>query len=466
MKPLSITMSALAFSLIFSATYSPDSSAAMAKDMDPPITDLPAKISLPNVSPSNSDLANRGAYVARTADCMACHREDYSGGVAIETPIGDIYSTNITPSKRYGIGNYTKADLKKALRKGRALGRQLYPAMPYPSYHGMSDADISALFAYFQTVPIVDKPPEKATHLPFPLNIRSLMLAWNLINVPATENRDDLTPIQQRGEYLVNNLEHCGTCHTPRNLTQGLDNARYLSGAPLGKWFAPNITPDNETGIGRWSERDIVIYLRTGKLDKRAYAGGPMAEAVAHSTRYLTDADLSAMANYLKVVPTIQTDDYLIPVNVAKLPNPISPSIIYNLLEQKDYLAEAKANATPATSSVSNSSINSSDSPKSLYLTHCASCHGVDGYAQPDARYASIVGLSSIRRAKPDALIGVIAFGAKGAFNTAPKMPGFKKDLSHTQIARIANYVRVNFGGLPSSEVTAAEVKRVIKEKS
>ncbi|WP_413500390.1 cytochrome c [Psychrobacter maritimus] len=465
MKPLSITMSALAFSLMFSATYSPDSSAAMAKDIDPSITDLSARISLPNVSPSNSDLANRGAYVARTADCMACHREDYSGGVAIETPIGNIYSTNITPSKRYGIGNYTETDLKKALRKGRSPNRHLYPAMPYPSYHGMSDADVSALFAYFQTVPIVDKPPEKTTHLPFPLNIRSLMLAWNLINVPATENRDDLTPIQQRGEYLVNNLEHCGTCHTPRNLTQGLDNARYLSGAPLGKWFAPNITPDNETGIGRWSERDIVTYLRTGKLDKRAYAGGPMAEAVAHSTRYLTDTDLSAMANYLKVVPAIKTDDYLIPVNVAKLPNPISPSITYNLLEQKDYLAEAKANATLATSSVSNSSINSSDSPKSLYLTHCASCHGVDGYAQPDARYASIVGLSSIRRAKPDALIGVIAFGAKGAFNTAPKMPGFKKDLSHAQIASIANYVRVNFGGLPSSEVTAAEVKRVIKEK-
>ena len=105
MKPLSITMSALAFSLIFSATYSPYSSAAMAKDVNLPITNLPAKISLPNVSPSTSDLANRGAYVARTADCMACHREDYSGGVAIETPIGNIYSTNITPSQIYGIGN-------------------------------------------------------------------------------------------------------------------------------------------------------------------------------------------------------------------------------------------------------------------------------------------------------------------------------------------------------------------------
>ncbi len=429
------------------------SNAALADDARPFVRTL-SPISLPNVSPANSDLANRGAYVARTADCMACHREDYSGGVPIETPIGNIYSTNITPSRRYGIGNYTEADLRKALQKGRAPTHQIYPAMPYPSYHGMSDDDISALFAYFQTVPPVEKPPEKTTKLPFPLNIRTLMLAWNVINVPSTENRTGLTPVQQRGEYLVNNTEHCGTCHTPRNLTQGLDKDKYLSGAPLGKWYAPNITPDNDTGIGRWSEQDIVTYLRTGKLDKRAYAGGPMAEAVAHSTRYLTDADLSAMASYLKVVPVIKTDDYLIPLNTARLPNPVSSSITYNLLEQEKYISQAK------TDSASTTSI---DSPKALYLTHCASCHGVDGYAQPDARYASIVGLSSIRRAKPDALVNVIAYGAKGALNTAPKMPGFEKDLTPAQIANITNYVRVNFGGLATSTVTANDVKKIMK---
>ena len=452
MKPISMMLSALALSMA--------SSAIMADSAGLPHVisqlNISPAISLPNVSPTNSDLANRGAYIARTADCMACHREDYSGGVAIETPIGNIYSTNITPSQRYGIGNYTEADFKKALQKGRAPTHQLYPAMPYPSYHGMADADISALFAYFQTVPPVEESPEKITKLPFPLNIRTLMLAWNVINVPSTENRTGLTQTQQRGEYLVNNLEHCGTCHTPRNLTQGLDKKKYLSGAPLGKWYAPNITPDNDSGIGRWSENDIVTYLRTGMLDKRAYAGGPMAEAVAHSTRYLSDDDLSAMAAYLKVVPIIKTDDYVIPIDTSRLPNPVSSSITYNLIEQKDYLAQAKT----STNAHSN---NGRNSPKALYLAACGSCHGVDGYAQPDARYASILGLSSIRRVKPDALINVIAYGAKGALNTAPKMPGFEKELSHAQIASITNYVRINFGGLPTSDVSAADVKRILK---
>ncbi|WAI87297.1 Fructose dehydrogenase cytochrome subunit [Psychrobacter sp. SC65A.3] len=452
MKPSYMLLSVLALSMASSAVMA--DSAGLSNTTS--LFNISPATSLPNVSPANSDLVNRGAYIARTADCMACHSEDYSGGVAIETPIGNIYSTNITPSTRYGIGNYTETDFKNALKKGRAPTHQLYPAMPYPSYHGMVDADISALFAYFQTVTPVEEPPEKITKLPFPLNIRTLMLAWNLINVPSTENRAGLTQTQQRGEYLVNNLEHCGTCHTPRNLTQGLDKDKYLSGAPLGKWYAPNITPDNDSGIGRWSESDIVTYLRTGMLDKRAYAGGPMAEAVAHSTRYLSDSDLIAMAAYLKVVPIIKTDDYVIPIDTSRLPNPVSSSIAYNLIEQKDYLAQAKT----STNAHSN---NDQNSPKALYLAACGSCHGVDGYAQPDARYASIVGLSSIRRVKPDALINVIAYGAKGALNTAPKMPGFEKELSHAQIASITNYVRVTFGGLQSSDVSAADVKRILK---
>lgn len=437
MKPLSIMLSMLIIGFT--------SSTVMAEGVNTP------SASLPNVSPANSDLVNRGAYIARAADCMACHGEDYTGGVAIETPMGDIYATNITPSKRYGIGNYTEADLKKALQQGRAPDHMIYPAMPYPSYNGMKDEDVSALFAYLQTVPVVDEAPEYKTDLPFPFNFRTLMLGWNAINIPSTENREGLTQTQQRGEYLVNNLAHCGTCHTPRNSTMGFDKDNYLSGAQLGTWYAPNITPDKSSGIGNWSEQDIITYLRTGELDQRVFAGGPMGEVVAHSTRYLKDADLNAIASYLKAVPAVRTDDKIHPVDASRLPTPINESITHDLLAQKDYLAQAKADVSSG-----------SNSPEALYLAACGSCHGVDGYGQPDARYAPIIGLSSIRRNNPDGLINVILHGINGATNTSPKMPGFSEELSSQQIAGITNYVRVNFGSLASSNVSATDVDKVI----
>lgn len=430
MKPISMMLSMLAIGIT--------SSAAMAQGAS----------SLPNVSPANSDIVNRGAYIARAADCVACHREDYSGGVAIETPMGDIYATNITPSKRYGIGNYTEADLKRALQKGRAPDHMIYPAMPYPSYHGMKDEDISALFAYLQTVPAVDEAPENETKLPFPFNIRSLMFFWNILNVPSYENREGLTEVQQRGQYLTNNLEHCGTCHTPRDGTMGADNSKYLAGAQLGTWYAPNITPDPASGIGNWSEQDIVTYLRSGELDQRVFAGGPMGEVVAHSTRYLTDEDLGAIASYLKVVPAIQTENKVGALNAAQIQPPVNESITHDLLMQDDYLTQAKAGVD-------------ANSPEGLYLSACGSCHGVDGYAQPDARYAPIVGLSSIRRDNPDGLINVILHGVEGATNTSPAMPGFADQLSAAQIADITNYVRVNFGSLASSDVSADYVESV-----
>lgn len=442
MKSFSVMLSTLAIGAF--STMSIMSNAATTE----------AAIMLPDVSPAHSDLANRGAYIARAADCAACHNENFAGGSPIATPMGDIYSTNITPSKRYGIGNYTKTDLKNVLHKGRSPKGMLYPAMPYPSYSGMTDSDIDALFAYLQTVPVVDEAPDYKTKLPFPFNFRILMVGWNAINIPSTEPRSGLTKTQQRGEYLVNNLEHCGTCHTPRNSTMGFDKQKYLSGAPLGNWHAPNITPDKSSGIGSWSEQDIVTYLRTGELDQRAYAAGPMGEAVAHSTRYLTDEDLGSIASYLKAVPAIQTDDKVNDVDVMRFLKPINTSITHDLIAQKDKLAQAKSRVS-----------NDKNSPQALYLSACGSCHGVNGYGQPDARYAPIVGLSSLRRDKPDALVNVILYGIDGATNTSPKMPGFSQDLNAEQIAGIANYVRVSFGGLKDSKVDANDVNRIMTAK-
>ena len=175
-----------------------------------------------------------------------------------------------------------------------------------------------------------------------------------------------------------------------------------------------------------------------------------MGEAVAHSTRYLKNEDLSAIASYLKAIPAIQTEDKVSAVDVSRLPTPVNESITHDLLAQKDYLAQAKTEVS-----------NGSNSPESLYLAACGSCHGVDGYGQPDARYAPIVGLSSIRREKPDALVNMILHGVEGATDTSPIMPGFSEELNSEQIAGIANYVRVNFGGLANSEVSAADVDRI-----
>jgi len=411
---------------------------------------------IPAVSPANSDLVNRGAYIARAADCMACHRENYAGGVGIETPMGKVYATNITPSVRYGIGNYTEQDLKNALKKGRAPDHQLYPAMPYPSYSGMTDEDIYALFAYLQTVPAVDEASPHKTELPFPFNIRTLMKFWNVINVPAWEARTDLDATQQRGEYLVNNLEHCATCHTPRDSTMGYNKSLYMAGAQLGNWHAPNITPDEASGIGSWSETDIATYLRTGHLENRAFAGGPMGEAVAHSTRYLTTEDLRAIASYLKVIPAVRTEDTLQPLNTAKLPQKANDEITFNLLDQMKHIEQAKLKAGAAAGGTV------AATSEALYLAKCASCHGVDGYGQPEARYAPIVGISTLRRDQPNAVVNVIAHGIEGATNTSPQMPGFKDELSAEQIAGLANYVRVTFGGMSDSQVTAEQVDNIM----
>lgn len=406
-------------------------------------------VAMPTHSDANSELVNRGAYVARQADCMGCHKEDYSGGIAVEAPMGTIYGTNITPSVRYGIGNYTEQDFKNALTKGKAPNHRLYPAMPYPDYKGMTDDDISALFAYFQTVPAIDEPPAYKTDLPFPFNIRTLMPGWNLVNMPDWKAREGLDETQKHGQYLVDNLAHCGTCHTPRNTTMGYDMKNYLSGAMLGPWHAPNITPDEASGIGSWSEEEIVTYLREGGLHQKALASGPMSEVVMNSTRYLNDKDLKAIASYLKAVPVVTTADTVQPVDVASLPKKHSDDIAINLLDQMDVLKEAKAKA--------------SSNSESLYLAECASCHGINGYGQPDAGYASIVGLTSLRRDNPAPVISVVANGIHQVVNTRPQMPGFKDDLTPEEMAEIVNYVRTTFGGLPESKVTADDVTNQIK---
>ncbi len=257
---------------------------------------------------ADADAIGRGKYVAIAGDCVACHtapgsKDAFSGGYSISTPFGGIIASNITPDADTGIGNWTERQFFNAVRHGKgADGQNLYPAMPYNDYVKVSDKDMHDLWMYMRSVkPVNNKVPE--TNLPFPYNIRLAMMGWNLLFFKNEGFKPDLSKSADynRGAYLVQGLEHCAACHTPKNIIGG-DTSAYLQGSNLGEWYAPEITSNTYTGVGNWSEDQVVQYLKMGS-NHVAVASGPMAEAVTNSTQHLTDADLHAIASYIKAQP-------------------------------------------------------------------------------------------------------------------------------------------------------------------
>src|SRR5258706_8374120 len=225
-------------------------------------------------TPDATKLA-RGEYVFHIAGCASCHSEEegkgpaLAGGVALNTPFGTFYTPNITPDPAQGIGKWSEADLRRALKQGEAPdGSPYYPAFPYTSYTGMSDADIGDLYAYLRAQPPSDR-ASRPHELKTPFGWRFLMRGWRLLYF--TPGRSQVRPGQSpeiaRGAYLVGALAHCGECHTPRNYFGALDYDRWLAGAdkaPTGTDSVPNITPDAKTGIGEWSEDNLLDLLTDG----------------------------------------------------------------------------------------------------------------------------------------------------------------------------------------------------------
>lgn len=287
---------------------------------------------LPNMRTTTSDievnitdpaLIKKGEYVARTSDCVACHTtlggETYAGGLPMLTPLGAIYSTNITPDKQTGIGNYSFDDFKNAVKHGVAPGnRALYPAMPYPSYQIMPDEDMAAMYAYFMTDV---KPVNQAnlkSELPPVTNWRWPLAYWQALFAPEREfvaETDDA--VLARGQYLIEGPGHCGSCHTERGIGYQevtLTNAgsdEYLSGAVIDGWRAKSLRGEHR-GLGTWKVEELVDFFKTGRTDKVA-AFGAMAEVVEHSTQYMTDDDLYAMSAYLKTLSPAPNKEVTLP---------------------------------------------------------------------------------------------------------------------------------------------------------
>ena len=256
-------------------------------------------------TPENAALIKRGEYLAIAGDCTACHTAPgadktakFGGGYPLASPFGVIYGTNISSDKEFGIGNWTDDEFVRAVREGVGKeGQQLYPAMPYDSFTKMKREDVLAIKAYLMSQPAVHSAGPQ-TDLSFPFNQRWGMRVWKWFNFDKGELKNDPSKSAEwnRGAYLVEALEHCGTCHTPRTLTMGMDTDNAFSGGDLGSWVAFNITPDKNAGIGNWSQEELVTYLKTGFVAGKASASGAMGEAIEHSLQHLSDSDLNAIA--------------------------------------------------------------------------------------------------------------------------------------------------------------------------
>ena len=387
---------------------------------------------------AHDSLVERGAYLAHAADCMACHSkpggQDYAGGLGFKLPFGTLYSTNITPDKDNGIGNYSDAEFINAVRRGvRRDGAMLYPAMPYTSYSYLTDADTLAIKAYLFTLPAAhQRPPENS--LAFPFNQRWAMWFWATMFNRDTRFAPDSSksPEWNRGAYLAEALAHCGECHTPRNLAFAVDNRKKFAGAMAAGWHAFNITSDKASGIGGWSDADLASYLADGHATDHGTASGPMGEAVDRSFSWMTNDDIQSLVGYLRTVPAIASADQ---------PGPARPA--------------------PA----SHKGVGNNPRGKLVFEGACVSCHGWSGES-PVSPMATLTGAAAVSDLSGTNVVQIVLSGTKRLTpEGALSMPAFGNAYSDDEIAAVANYVASRFGAEGTS-VTAKDVAKLREEAS
>ncbi|HXW20161.1 MAG TPA: c-type cytochrome [Roseiarcus sp.] len=388
---------------------------------------------------AGADVVKRGEYLARAADCMVCHTapggQAYGGGLALELPFGTIYTTNITSDKETGIGDYSDRDFLNAVQRGvRKDGTRLYPAMPYPSYTYMTDADALAIKAYLFRLPAAHA-ANLADTLTFPYNQRWAMAVWSLFFNADARFAPNASQTAQwnRGAYIAEALAHCGDCHTPRNLALALDNRRKFAGAVTAGWRAYNITPDKGAGIGAWSDDELFAYLAHGHAAGRGTAAGPMGEAVDASFSQMAPEDIHALVAFVRTVP---------PIASPELPATLAP---------------------PAPASPKDAGVASNALGKKIFAEACASCHSWSGVS-PLTPFATIAG---VRAVNDPTGMNVAQIVISGTRRTEPQgavsMPAFGGIFSDTEIAAVANYVTARFGSAKSS-VTENDIAGLRKQ--
>jgi len=388
-------------------------------------------------------LVAKGEYLAHAADCVACHSAHggaaFAGGLGMGSPLGTIYATNITPDAETGIGRYSLQDFDRALRRGIARdGHHLYPSMPYPSYAKISDADIAALYAYFmravQPVRQQNRPPA----ISWPLNMRWPLALWNwlFLDEDSYHSAPDHDAQWNRGAYLAQGLGHCGACHTPRGWLfqeKALSDAKpaYLSGAQLDNWSAADLAGDSAFGLGRWSESDLVQFLKTGH-NASATAFGSMIDVINYSTQFLTDEDNVALAHYLKSLPPAHQRT------------------------SQDWSYDPSAAAA-----LDSSQFNASGSL--AYLQSCAGCHERDGKGNAPF-IPALAGNPAVLDPDPISLINITLNGSSPVVvqgtPDAYRMIAFRDQFNDGQLAEVVNFMRTSWGNR-SAVVTSSQVAKL-----
>ncbi|WP_420475724.1 c-type cytochrome [Noviherbaspirillum sp. ST9] len=381
--------------------------------------------------PADGDLVARGAYLARAGDCQACHTArggaPFGGGRAIRTPFGTFHAPNITPDKETGIGSWSADDFWNALHNGKGKdGKLLYPVFPYPNYTRVTRADSDAMHAYFMSLPPV-RLVNKDHALRFPFSQRALLVAWRALyfrpGVYTAQPQKDAE--WNRGAYLVQGLGHCSACHTPRNVLGATSDKRDLGGGmiPMLGWYAASLTGESEAGLGNWEVQHLVDLMKTG-VSARGVVSGPMSEVVRESLQHLADADLRAMAVYLKSLP------------------------------QADVAAkEVHDTATPE-------SVRVLKLGASLYEKHCVECHKAAGTGEPP-HIPALAGNHAVMLASPvNPIRAVMHGGYPPSTQGNPRpfgMPPFGNILTDDEVAAVVSFVRNNWGNR-GSMVTAQQV--------
>jgi mono/diheme cytochrome c family protein len=396
----------------------------------------------------NAQLIRQGEYLARAGDCIACHTagtkgKPFAGGLGMETPIGKVYSTNITPDKKAGIGDWSFADFDKLMRTGVTKhGYTVYPAMPYPSYSRLSEADMQALYAYFMHGVKADPTPNKAADIPWPLSMRFPLTIWRWAFAPTPQPyKTPVTGDAQllRGAYLVQGLGHCGACHTARgvgmqekSLTDEGNTTFLAGGGVIDGWSVPSLRNEHGGGLARWSAAEIAEFLKTGRNSHTASLGA-MNDVVAHSMQHMTDGDLAAMAKYLKSLPPS---------------NPATPAFVAD-----DKLGKQLFSGI----------VNSKGAQ--LYLDRCAGCHRSDGKGY-DKAFPALAGNAVLQTNDPTSAINIVlSGGAVPATRTAPSaltMAPYADIFNDEQTAQVVTFIQTSWGNR-GTPVTAAQVAKVRK---